>query len=573
MTALSSLTNRVFVATASLIIVALGLAIYRVGISVAEQAETDLRLGLAEAASLVDELNRTQFADFVVKAELIAELPTLRAAAQLDDPPTVRPMAQEYQGRMRADLLVVLGRNDRLLAQAGRVSLSADDIRSVLAASRASRDGAAFWPYAGGVLHVVAIPLDAGLATLLVGSSLDDQTARRIHAVTNSEIAFVADGHIVAASLPQERVAGLASMADRTDVFTIRLGDEEFVGLVQPLAAAGQPMGPVALVLRSRTEHLRFLLRLRWNIAMTGLAVVLMATIVAYLVARSVTRPLRALSGTMREIASTGDLARTMPSLGRWDDEDVRTVSATFGQLTGALDRFRHEASLRDRLSSLGQLSTVVAHEIRNPLMIIKSAVRGLRKSPEPEVAQIVASIDEEVARLNRVVTDVLDFARPISYDFAPTDLDQLCREAAGAVQASTGAVPILVTSTGPARVVTDHERLRAVLVNVMSNAEHAMQAAASSAPVAVELGPAAPARWRITVADRGPGIAPQDLPRVFEPFFTTRRGGSGLGLAIARKIVDGMGGSIQVDSVLGAGTTITIDVVDGSAQAATPFV
>jgi signal transduction histidine kinase len=573
MTALSSLTNRVFVATASLVIVAIGLAIYRVGVSVAEQAESDLRLGLAEAASLVDELNRTQFADFVVKAELIAELPTLRAAAQLDDPPTVRPMAQEYQGRMRADLLAVLGRSDRLLAQAGRVSLSAGDIRSVLSTIRASRDGAAFWPYAGGVLHVVGIPLDAGLATLLVGSSLDDQTARKIHAVTNSEIAFVAGGHIVAASLPQERVAGLASMADRTDVFTIRLGDEEFVGLVQPLAAPGQPMGPVALVLRSRTEHLRFLLRLRWNIAMTGLAVVLMATIVAYLVARSVTRPLRALSGTMREMASTGDLARTMPSLGRWDDEDVRTVSATFGQLTGALDRFRHEASLRDRLSSLGQLSTVVAHEIRNPLMIIKSAVRGLRKSPEPEVAQIVASIDEEVARLNRVVTDVLDFARPVSYDFALTDLDQLCREAAGAVQASSGAVPIVVTSGGAAPVVTDHERLRAVLVNVMSNAEHAMQAAGSSAPVVVELEPAGPARWRMTVADRGPGIAPQDLPRVFEPFFTTRRGGSGLGLAIARKIVEGMGGSIQVDSVLGEGTTITIDVVDGSARAAAPSV
>src|SRR6187455_511370 len=117
MTALSSLTNRVFVATASLVVVALALAIYRVGISVAAQAETDLRLGLAEAASLVDELNRTQFADFVVKAELIADLPVLRGAVATDDPPTIQPIAQEYQARMRADLFAVLGRNDRLLAQ------------------------------------------------------------------------------------------------------------------------------------------------------------------------------------------------------------------------------------------------------------------------------------------------------------------------------------------------------------------------------------------------------------------------------------------------------------------------
>jgi two-component system sensor histidine kinase HydH len=199
--------------------------------------------------------------------------------------------------------------------------------------------------------------------------------------------------------------------------------------------------------------------------------------------------------------------------------------------------------------------------------MIIKSAARRLRRSPEPEVAEIAGSIDEEVGRLNHVVTDVLDFARPIAFELASADLDQLCRDAARAVQASTGGVPIEVESAAsPAPIVTDAERLRAVLVNVLSNAQQAIHARPESPPpgarVTLALS-AAPGgdRWRIAVTDPGPGIAPADLPRVFDPFFTTRRGGSGLGLAIARNIVEGLGGTITATSRLGEGTTVTIEV------------
>jgi signal transduction histidine kinase len=500
-------------------------------------------------------------------------LPVLQNAVATDDPPTVQPIAQEYQARMRADLFVVLGRGDHLLAQTGRLRASSQDVESIVAACRASRDGTCFWPYPGGVLHVAAIPMDAGLTTLVVGSSLDGRMAERIREVTNSEIAFVVNGQVAATSLDPARSATLGALAGRSEPFAVRLDDEDYVGRVQPLAASDSAAGPVAIVLRSRTEHMRFLPTLRWHIAVTALAVVLIATFVAYLVARTVTRPLRALTGTMREMATTGDLARTMPPLGRWDDEDVRLVASTFGQLTGALDRFRHEASLRERLSSLGQLSTVVAHEIRNPLMIIKSASRSLRRSADPDVADTARSIDEEVARLNRVVTDVLDFARPISFEYAPADLNHICQDAVAAVRATSDAFPVTVEpASGPAMIVTDAERLRAVLVNVVSNAQHAVQASFPSvAPIVVSLRSPARGQWEIAVTDRGPGIAPADLPRVFEPFFTTRRGGSGLGLAIARKIVEGLGGGISVDSRPGQGTTVRIVLAERSGPPPVP--
>ena len=118
MTALSSLNNRIFLATAILVVLSMGIAIYWVSDSVARQAERDLETGLAEAASLVDQFSQRQFIDFLVKSRFIAEIPPMRAAASIDHPPTVQPIAEEMQDRIDADFLVVFGSADRVLARA-----------------------------------------------------------------------------------------------------------------------------------------------------------------------------------------------------------------------------------------------------------------------------------------------------------------------------------------------------------------------------------------------------------------------------------------------------------------------
>ena len=107
-----------------------------------------------------------------------------------------------------------------------------------------------------------------------------------------------------------------------------------------------------------------------------------------------------------------------------WDDEDARLLASTFNSMTESIARFQREAAQKERLSALGRLSTVIAHEIRNPLMIIKSALPSLRRDTTgaSEWREAVSDIDDETARLNRIVTEVLDFARPIRFDPA------LCR-------------------------------------------------------------------------------------------------------------------------------------------------
>src|SRR4029079_9737550 len=113
---------------------------------------------------------------------------------------------------------------------------------------------------------------------------------------------------------------------------------------------------------------------------------VFLATVLSFAVARTITRPLAAITGVMREVAATGDLTRKIV-LGRgqrWNDEDARLLATTFNTLTDSIARVQREMSHKERLSSLGRLSTVIAHEVRNPLMIIKAALHTLRQEGVP---------------------------------------------------------------------------------------------------------------------------------------------------------------------------------------------
>lgn len=564
---LSSLTNRIFIGAAALVVIAISVAVYRVNVSVTTRAEADLQRGLNEAATLVDEFSSTQFEDFARFARLVANLPVLRAAVATNDGPTVQPIASEYQGEIKADLFVVLDQSERVLANAGALT-QMEIVSGAIAARGKMRSKTWIWPYSGGVLLVTSVPMEF-LGSLIVGTSLDQSAVERIKSVTNSDIALIAGSRLVVSTLPGEHSAALEASAHQAGTFNLMLGREEFIARTQPMRLAGDMTSDLtAIVLRSRTEQTRFLQPLHREIAITGVLAVLVATLLSYAIARTVTRPLRAVTATMREMAATGNLTSTGPAVTAWDDEDARLLAATFRQLTTSLDKFQREASQRERLSSLGRLSTVIAHEIRNPLMIIKMALRGLRQKPTPELAaETATSIEEEVTRLNGVVTGVLDFAKPIRFEMMSADLAEICRQAAAAGCAGPDDVPVAVHVAPDATiagVITDPERLRGVLVNVITNAQHAIAGAAptttTSPLIAVSLR-RADTYWRIDVSDRGPGIAPDDLARVFEPFFTTRRAGSGLGLAISRNVVEGLGGTITVESEQGQGATVTVMV------------
>ena len=574
MSALSSLTNRIFAGTALLVVAAIAVAVYRVNVSVTARAEADLQRTLNEAATLVDDLSRTQFEDFARSARLVGRLPVLRGAVSTNDATTVQPIAVEYQRDIKADLFVVLNRSDKVLANAG--TLTDSTLVQNALAGRANTHGAT-WTYAydNGALLVTAVPMEF-LGSLIVGSSLDRASLDRIKTITNSDIALIAGSHLVVSTVPPTFAQALEAGAGRAGTFNLFVGGDEFIARAQPLRLPdGAASGLTAIVLRSRTEQTSFLQPLHREIAITGLLAVFVATLLSYAIARTITRPIRALTATMREMAATGNLTNTGTVTTEFDDEDARLLATTFRQLTTSLDRFQREAAQRERLSSLGRLSTVIAHEVRNPLMIIKAALRGLRQQPtEARARETADNIEEEVTRLNNVVSGVLDFARPIRYEMASADLADICRKAATAGSAGPDDAPVTVEiapDATPAETVTDTERVRGVLVNVLTNAQHAVAALPrDGSPLIVLRLRRDHGMWRIDVSDRGPGVTPEDLARVFEPFFTTRRAGSGLGLAIGRNVIEGLGGTIVMHSTPGQGATVTVTLPAASSAVTT---
>jgi signal transduction histidine kinase len=562
MRALSSLTNRIFLASTLLAIVSIGASFYFISNRLRTQAEVELSRDLAEAASLVDQQRATLFDNFTRTARLIADLPKFKASVETGDAPTVEPIALDYQRQAGSDLLRVTDANGAVLAAIG----------GSLAQSR-------------GVLQLVSVPVTIGLdrpevlGTLTIGYLLDDERAAAFKAQTGADIAFAVDGYVRSSTLGPAAHGPLAGLLHTELVPRVMIGDSEYAALVRPLTPpAGSTTSGAAdstmIVLRSRTERMQTLSEIQKGLGVVAALTVLLAVAVSYAVARTVTRPLARITDHMRQVADTGDLTRKIPvnEPRGWHDEDARLLATTFNTLTDSIATFQREAAQRERLLSLGRMSTIVAHEIRNPLMIIKGALRQLQRgsaSPD-DVRDAAGDINGEIERLNRVVHDVLDFARPIRVDCAPADVNALCRAAACAVTTAEPDPPIDV-SLDPAvpSIVTDGEKLRTVLVNLLTNARHAVLAknghdlAARTNGVMLSTARLNAHLVAIVVRDTGTGITPEDLPRIFDPYFTTRRAGTGLGLPIARNIIDALGGTIDVNSVAGAGTTIRIELGD----------
>jgi signal transduction histidine kinase len=540
---LRSLSNRIFLASALLAALSIGAAMFFVRVRLTTETQAALDRDLRTAAALADLQQSAVFETFTRSAQLLADLPRFKAAVDTGDAPTVQPIAEQYLQQSGADVLRVRDRRGVLLASVDR------QVR--------------------GVLREVEVPIFVDqdrLGTLSLGYVLDEKRAIELGTATGAEIAFAAEGQVVASTLGAAAPAALNGLGEGSPR-TLTIDGADYVVLARPLhpESAGRPA--TVIVLHSLTERMQTLSAIQTFLGGLVVGSILVAVGLSFWVARTVTRPVARITDHMRQVAASGDLTRKLTLTDRdesWD-EDTQVLARTFNSLTDAITRFQREAAQRERLSALGRLSTVIAHEVRNPLMIIKGALRTVvRPKVSPaDLHDAAADIDEEIARLNRLVHEVLDFARPIRFDRAPTDLNRLCEDAARAVSVNGHLAPALRLAPVPP-VVTDPERIRTVLVNLLTNAQHAVDAAPSPPPTpAIEISTeqVSGSRVVISVRDRGPGIAPDDLAHIFDPYFTTRRGGTGLGLAISKNIVDGLGGTLSVTSNPGHGAEFRLEL------------
>jgi signal transduction histidine kinase len=243
---------------------------------------------------------------------------------------------------------------------------------------------------------------------------------------------------------------------------------------------------------------------------------------------------------------------------------DLSEKNATLAQLNRLLNDMRLDNASKVRLATLGQLAAQLAHEIGTPLSSVSGHIQLalLQRDLTPALRERLDVSAREIERISKIVRDYLDSTRPLEPERQPTAVPRLMEEAVELVEGvAAGKHRRISWKVDPAigEVVTDPGLLRQIVVNLLSNALDAVdrdgRVSAEASPVGDDV--------LITVSDTGHGIPPDDLRRIFEPFYTTKgRGkGTGLGLAICRQLTAALGGSISVDSVQGKGSTFFVRI------------
>jgi PAS domain S-box-containing protein len=282
----------------------------------------------------------------------------------------------------------------------------------------------------------------------------------------------------------------------------------------------------------------------------------------------ALTREAMLARGVLLRIDLGGAPSELLVLMAEWLLPEHLPACRLFGaQISAALGAARAQAQLveRERLAAIGELAAVVAHEVRNPLGVLFNSLGTFRKllgeGVDGAARTLVEIMEEEAARLNHIVRDLLDFARPTLPTLQRERLDQVLEEAVdAALGESRDRVGVTRQIDDLPPVPMDARLIRQALLNIAVNAVQAMPRGGT---ITLRLSrdplddgrPAA----RIEIEDTGAGIAPGVEPRIFEPFFTTRATGTGLGLAVVKRIVDSHQGRLRVSSIEGEGTTFTL--------------
>ena len=252
--------------------------------------------------------------------------------------------------------------------------------------------------------------------------------------------------------------------------------------------------------------------------------------------------------------------------------EVIASVLEENGEILGSLILFRDLTEIQalkkevirtQHLASIGSLAAGIAHEIRNPLSSIKGFATYFKERYRdiPEDKETANIMVNEVERLNGVISQLLEFARPLTLTRQATSLTALVRHSLKLIedQARIGNISIMVDDMADMEIDVDPDKMKQVLLNLLLNA---MAAMAKGGTLRVNANRKADGRiLRLSISDTGTGIRKEDLNRVFDPYFTTKPSGTGLGLAIVQKIVEAHDGDISVESEPGKGTTVTLTI------------
>lgn len=407
----------------------------------------------------------------------------------------------------------------------------------------------------------------------------------------NSIRIFHPDGTILKSAYRQEvgRQVGpydLSLVHNRRSEGIFRAEGEDVLGMIRPIISdercfrchgvGRKVLGVLSLhySLHDTTQKLRE--TSQFFMLSTAVLIILLSTGISFILLRFVRKPIQTMAAKM-EAVEAGDLSvRLTPPY----EDEIGSLMRSFNSMVVNLEKAKKELEQchyrqmerADRLASVGEMATGIAHEIKNPLAGISGAISVLADDfPEDDPRrEIVRQIIEQISRLDKTSTDLLFFGRPGKPAFSHVNINELVKNTLFFVSQHPEArnihrVKELTRDLPP--VVVDEKQIQQVLFNIIINAIQAMQEGGTLTILTEASENGSQGFVRVLISDTGKGIPPESLEKIFTPFYTTKTQGTGLGLPICKTLMQQNGGTLSVESRVGEGTTFILELPAAGAQ------
>ncbi len=553
--------------------------------TVASHVRRGLSSDLANSVETFRILQAERESDLGRLAELMADLPSLKALMTSHHGPTIQDGSRELFPLAGSDLLALVDPTGKLMGFHTKApGISREQAQQLLDARGASVQSVQWWSAAGHLYEVMFAPIyfgpssqNAVLGMVGVGYEMNTALARQVGQIAASQVAIVCDARLVASTLNPEQGHALASYVATRSIpagpTNWKLGPETF--MVSSLALNPDATPPVTMiVLKSYDEATAFLDQLRQLLLAVGLGAVLGGTALVYFIAGTFTRPLEHLVDGVRALGGGDYRYPVHPAPGG----EVAELTDAFTRMRESLRQAQQRLLHTERLATIGRMASSISHDLRHPLTAVLANAEFLADAdltPEQR-EELYLEIRVAVSRLTDLVDSLLELSRPAeSLTLVEGPVERSINRAIELVRAHREfqSVAVSIQSAGTHEAQYDPRKMERAFYNLLLNGCQAAQV--SGGHVGVEVAEQN-GDLTIRITDDGPGVESSIRDKLFQPFVSYgKQNGTGLGLTIAQKIVQDHHGTLLLESSAPGRTVMciamprTIENAPAEAQAA----
>ena len=551
--------------------------------SVQGQVKKEIFADLHNSVSTFRNFQRERELTLIHSAELLADLPNLRALMTTQHEATIQDASNDLWRLAGSDLFVLADRTGRVVALHTASPGLTHEMAQESFGATLNQEGPEHWWFGAHHLYEVFLkPIYFGPATenrllgfLVIGYEIDDKVASQVSRIAASQVAFFYGDSIVRSTLTPSQETELArqrvvrSAPDVAEPEEVQLGDERFLGASLELSARKTPSVRLS-VLKSYDQATAFLDSLNRLLLALGLTAVVGGSALVFLISHTFTRPLGDLVAGVRALEK-GDFTYSLDARG---GDEVAEVTRAFNRMRDSLLNTQRELLEAERLATIGRMASSISHDLRHSLAAIVANAEFLCESrlSSEQREELYQEVRIAVNQMTDLIDSLLEFSRTRE-SLRPTygSVKESVERVAQAIWARPEfhQVHIAVSQQGNSTGWFDPKKLERALYNLLLNSCEAVAAKAGN--IEVELREVADG-VEVRVRDNGRGIPESIRGKLFEPFVSYgKENGTGLGLTVVQKIVQDHGGDVTVEKTSAEGTVFRLLLPLTSSSESTP--